>query len=140
MADPISIISATAIGLHATNKLYDLVEGIRDAPLEIQNVSANSRSICDILDALKRFLDENKDSALPSEIIQSLHIPLENTRWVAEELVGKIKPFVTEKGELKKSKWIGIKWSYYQKDVKQLGAQLSNGKSTLNMTLAVVNV
>lgn len=140
MVDPISIISAVAIGLHATNKLHNLVKGIQDSPREIQNVTADSRSICDILDALKRFLDENQDSELPSEIIQSLHIPLENTRWVAEELVGKIKPFVTESGELKKSKWVGIKWSYYQKDVKQLGAQLSNGKSTLNMTLAVVNV
>lgn len=140
MADPISIVSAIATGLHATHKLYDLVEGIRDAPREIQNVSVDSRSICDILDTLKRFLDENKDSELPTEIIQSLHIPLEETRWAAEELVGKIRPFVTEKGDLKKSKWTGIKWSYYQKDVKQLAAQLSNGKSTLNMTLAVVNV
>ena len=140
MADPISILSATAIGLHATNKLYGLVEGIRDAPREIQSVLADSRSICDILDALRRFLEENNDSELPSEIIQSLHIPLENTRWVADELVDKISPFVTEKGELKKSKWIGVKWSYYQKDVKQLGAQLSNGKSTLNMVLTVVNV
>jgi Fungal N-terminal domain of STAND proteins len=140
MADPISIISAIAIGLHACNKLFDLVEGIRDSPREIQNVLADSRSICDILDALRRFLEENKDSELPSEIIQSLYIPLENTRWVVEELVGKIKPFVTERGELKRSKWTGFKWSYNQKDVKQLGAQLSNGKSTLNMTLAVINV
>ncbi len=140
MADPISIISAVAVGLHAVNKLYDLVYGIRDSPREIQDVSVDSKSICDILDALKRFLEENKDSQLPSEIIESLHIPLENTRRVAEELVDKIRPFVSEKGELKKSKWGGIKWSYYQKDVKQLGAQLRNGKSTLNMTLAVVNV
>jgi Fungal N-terminal domain of STAND proteins len=140
MADPVSIVSAVAIGLHACNKLFDLVEGIRDSPREIQNILADSRSICDILDALKRFLEEDKDSELPSEIVQSLCIPLENTRWVVEELASKIKPFVTERGELNKSKWVGIKWSYYQKDVKQLGAQLSNGKSTLNMTLAVVNV
>ncbi|ERF74980.1 hypothetical protein EPUS_08521 [Endocarpon pusillum Z07020] len=140
MADPISIISAVAIGLHAVNKLYDLVCGIRDSPREIQDLTADSKSLCDILDALKRFLDENKDSGLPSEIIQSLHIPLDNTRRVAEQLVSKITPFVSEKGEFKKSKWGGMKWSYYQKDVKQLGAQLSNGKSTLNMTLAVINV
>jgi hypothetical protein len=140
MPDPISIISAVAIGLHAVHKLHDLVERIRDSPREIQNVSADSSAICHTLDALKQFLEENKDAELPSEIIQSLHIPLENTRWVAEELIGKIQPFVSEKGELKKSRWGGIRWSYYQKDVKQLGAQLSNGKSTLNMTLAVVNV
>lgn len=30
--------------------------------------------------------------------------------------------------------------SYYQKDVKHLGAQMSNGKLTPNMTLAVINV
>ena len=140
MADPISILSAVAIGLHATNKLYDLIDGIRDAPREIQKVSADARSICEILDALKNFLEENKNSELPTEIIQSLCIPLENTRWAVEDLVGKIKPFITEKGEIKRSRWGGIRWSYYQKDLNQLGVQLSNGKSTLNMTLAVVNV
>ena len=141
MVDPISIISAVAIALQATKKLFDLVDGIRDSPREIQNVATDSRFICDILDTLKGFLEEEgKGSELPTEIIQSLHVPLENTRWAAEELVARIKPFVTERGELKKSKWIGLKWSYYQKDVKQLGVQLSNGKSTLNMTLAVVNV
>lgn len=140
MTDPISIISAVAVGLHAANKLYELVDGIRDSPQEIKIVSADSRSICDILDALKGFLEENKQSELPTEIIRSLHIPLENTRLVVEQLVEKIKPFVTQNGELKRSKWAGVKWSFYQKDVKQLGAQLSNGKSTLNMTLAVINM
>ncbi len=140
MADPISIISAVAVGLHGAKRLYDLVEGIRDSPREVRNVSADSRSICDILNALKEFLEEDKQSDLPTEIIQSLYIPLENTRWAVEELVGKIQPFVTEKGGLNKSKWGGIKWSFCQKEVKQLGVQLSNGKSTLNMTLAVVNV
>jgi hypothetical protein len=141
MPDPISIISAVAIGLHAVHKLHDLVERIRDSPREIQNVTADSSAICHTLDALKQFLEENKESELPSEIVQSLHIPLENTRWVAKELIGKIQPFVNEKGELKKSKWTaGLRWSYSQKDLRQLGAQLSNGKSTLNMSLAVVNV
>ena len=140
MADPISIVSAVAIGLHAVKKLYDLVESIRESPREIQNLSADSRSIYNTLDTLKRFLEENQDSKLPTEIIQSLHIPLESTRLVADQLVGKIKPFVTEKGELKKSRWILIKWASYQKDVKQLGAQLSNSKSTLSLTLSVVNV
>ena len=140
MVDPISILSAIAIGLHSINKLYDLVESIRDSPREIQNVSADSRSICETLEALGRFLKDEKDSDLPSEIIQSLHIPLDNTRWAADGLIDTIKPFVSEKGELRKAKWMGMKWSYYQKDIKQLGAQLCNAKSTLNMTLAVVNV
>ena len=142
MVDPISIISAVAIALHATNKLADLVDGLREAPREIQNVAADSKSICDILDTLKGFLEEHRDSRsdLPREILQSLQIPLENTCWTVDELIGKIKPFVTEEGEVRKSKWVGIKWSFYQKDIKQLGLQLSNGKSTLSMTLAVVNV
>ena len=142
MVDPISIISAIAIALHATNKLFDLVDGLREAPREIQNVAADSRSICDILGTLEKFLEEHRESGseLPIEILQSLHIPLENTCWTVDELVSKIKPFVTDQGEVRKSKWVGIKWSFYQKDVKQLGLQLSNGKSTLSMTLAVVNV
>ena len=103
-------------------------------------VSADAMSICEILDTLKEFLEGNKDSDLPKEIVQSLHIPLENTRCAVEDLVDEIKPFVNQKGELKKSKLDAIEWSYYQKDIKQLGVQPSNGKSTLNMTLAVVNV
>ena len=140
MADPISILSAVAVGLHTVNKLSVLVEGIRDAPREVQHVSADSKAIRDILDTLKRFLEDNKDSELPPEIIQSLYIPIENTRRSVQELIGKIKPFVTEKGEFKKSVLRGIKWSYYQKDVKELAVQLNNCKSTLSMTLAVVNM
>ncbi len=141
MVDPVSIVSLLAIGSHLANKLFTLVEGVRDAPREIQNISDDSRSICDILYTLNRFLEESKDSQLPTEITQSLHVPLANTRTVADKLVDKIKPLVKEKGESKTSKWVaGIRWSFSQKDVKQLGEQLSNGKSILSMTLAVVNV
>ena len=139
MADPISAISAAAIGLHAINKLCRLLESIRDAPKEIQDVLTDTRSIRDTLVQLKLFLDDDA-AQVSSELVQSLHIPLENTSMVTEELVGKIKPFITEDGELKRSKLMGMKWFSYQKDVKQLGLQLSNGKSTLNMALAVINV
>ena len=139
MTDPISAISAVAIALHAAKKVFNLVEGIRDSPREIQTVSTDSKCICDTLETLKCFLgDSNSD--IPTEILRSLHIPLNNTRAVLEALLVKLKPFVTSKGELKTSKLGAIRWSFYQKDVKQLGEQLSNGKSTLNMTLAVVNV
>ena len=140
MTDPISAVSAVAIALHAANKVYNLVEGMRDSPKEIQAVSTDSKCICDTLDTLKRFLEDSKGTEIPSEITQSLRIPLKNTRVVLEALLVKLKPFVTSKGELKTSKLGAIRWSFYQKDIKQLGEQLSNGKSTLNMTLAVVNV
>lgn len=141
MVDPVSIVSLLAIGLHSANKLLALVEGIRDAPREIQNISEDSRSICDILSTLNEFLEENRESQLPTEITLSLHVPLANTSRAADELVDKIKPFVKEKSESKTSKWVaGIRWSFSQKNVKQLGEQLSNGKSTLSMTLAVVNM
>ena len=139
MTDPISAISAIAIALHAAKKVYNLVEGIRDSPREIQTVCNDSKCICDTLDTLKRFLEESKDE-VPTEVTHSLHIPLDNTRVVLETLLVKLKPFVTSKGELKTSKLGAIRWSFYQKDVKQLGEQLSNGKSTLNMTLAVISV
>ncbi len=141
MVDPVSIVSLLAIGLHSASKLLALVEGIRDAPRDIQNISEDSRSICDILSTLNEFLEENRDSQLPTEITLSLNVPLANTSRAADELVDKIKPFVKEKSESKTSKWVaGIRWSFSQKNVKQLGEQLSNGKSTLSMTLAVVNM
>ena len=139
MTDPISVISAVAITLHAAKKVFNLVEGIRDSRREIQTVSTDSKCICDTLDTLKRFLEDSHGD-LPSEILRSLHIPLNNTQAVLEALLVKLKPFVTSKGELKTSKLGGLRWSFYQKEVKQLGEQLSNGKSTLNMTLAVVSV
>ena len=141
MVDPVSIVSLLAIGAHSASKLLTVLEGIRDAPREIQNISDNSRSICDILCTLSEYLEENRDSQLPTEITQSLHVPLENTCRAADKLVDKIKPLVREEGESKTSKWVaGVRWSFSQKDVKQLGEQLSNGKSTLSMTLAVVNM
>lgn len=141
MVDPVSIVSLLALGLQAANKLLDLVEDVRDAPREIQSISDDSRSICEILFTLDGFLRENKESQLPADIAQSLHVPLANTRTAADKLVDKIKPLVREKGESKTSKWVaGIRWSFSQKDVKQLGEQLSNGKSTLSMTLAVINL
>ena len=141
MADPISIISLLAIGAHSANKLCTLVEGIREAPREVRSILDDSRSICDILATLNEFLEKNKDSQLPIEITQSLHIPLENTYKAADKLIDKLKPLAKEEGESKTSKWVaGVRWSFSQKDVKQLGEQLSNGKSTLRLTLAVVNM
>ncbi len=141
MADPISIVSLLAIGAHSANKLCALVQGIREAPREVQNILDDSRSICDILATLKEFLEENRDSELPIEITQSLHVPLENTCKAADKLIDRLKPLSKGEGESKTSKWVaGVRWSFSQKDVKQLGEQLSNGKSTLSVTLAVVNV
>ena len=141
MADPISIVSLLAIGAHSANKLCALVQGIREAPREVQNILDDSRSICDILATLKEFLEENRDSELPIEITQSLHVPLENTCKAADKLIDRLKPLSKGEGESKASKWVaGVRWSFSQKDVKQLGEQLSNGKSTLSVTLAVVNV
>ena len=106
MVGPVSIVSLLSIGSHSTNKLFTLVEGVRDAPREIQNISDDSRSICDIQYSLNGFLEENRDSQLSIEITQSLHIHLANTRKAADELVDKIKPLVKEKGESKTSKWV----------------------------------
>ena len=141
MADPISIVSLLAIGAHSANKLCALVQGIREAPREVQNILEDSTSICDILATLQKFLEENRDSELPIEITQSLHVPLVNTCKAADKLIDRLKPLSKGEGESKTSKWVaGVRWSFSQKDVKQLGEQLSNGKSTLSVTLAVVNV
>ena len=106
MADPISIISLLAIGAHSANKLCTLAQSIREAPQEVQNISDDSRSICDILATLKEFLGENSDSELPIEITQSLHVPLENTCKAAEILIDRLKPFSKGHGESKTSKWM----------------------------------
>ena len=141
MADPISIIGLLAIGAHSANKLCTLAQSIREAPREIQDISEDSRSICDILATLEDFLEENRDSELPIEITRSLHVPLENTCKAADKLAERLKPFSRAEGESKTSKLVaGLKWSFVQKDVKQLGEQLNQGKTTLNVTLAVVNV
>ena len=141
MADPISIIGLLAVGAHSANKLCALAQSIREAPREIQDISEDSRSICDVLATLKEFLEENKESELPIEITRSLHVPLENTCKAADKLVDRLKPFSRGEGESKTSKLVaGLKWSFVQKDVKQLGEQLNQGKTTLNVTLAVVNV
>ena len=141
MADPLSIISFLAIGAHSANKLCALARSIREAPREVRTISDDSRSICDILATLKKFLEEKSDSDLPIEITQSLHVPLENTCKAADKLIDRLKPLSKGEAESKKSKWMaGVKWSFSQKDVKQLGEQLSNGKSTLSVTLAVVNL
>lgn len=103
MPDPVSVIIAVAIALHTANKVYDLVEGIRDSPREIQTVSTDSNCICAILDTIKRFLEDSKGDP-PTELSQSLQIPLDNTRAVLEALLVKLKPFVTSKGEWKTSK------------------------------------
>lgn len=131
MADPVSIISLLAISAHSARKLSSLIESIRDAPRDILNISDDAKSICDILFTLDDFLEGNKASELPTEITQSLHVPPKNTCRAADKLVDKIRPLAKEEDESKTSKRVaGIKWSFFQKDVKQLGEQLSNGKST----------
>ena len=141
MADPISIIGLLAIGAHSANKLCALAQSVREAPREIQDISEDSRSICDTLATLKEFLEKNRDTEFSIEITQSLHVSLENTCKAADKLVERLKPFSRGEGESKTSKLVaGLKWTFVQKDVKQLGEQLNQGKTTLNASLAVVNL
>lgn len=146
MADPLSIIAGVSgtimFGLHASRKAYELIDGIRDAPQEVRDISKDVKAFGEVLAGLQGTLKDDfnsVDNGAAADILQSLQVPLNNCIATLEDLTDRVRKKIKPSGDSETSKWRGLAWMFKKNEVKTLQDRLVNGKLTLGMALMTLN-
>lgn len=143
--DPLSVIAGVAgtaaMALHASRRLYELVDGIVNGPAELVAMRRDTNELLNILAGLETIVrgKENKEDKDISDVIQRLNQPLDNCMETLKALETLIQKSVKPTGELKKSKWRTFASTFREKELKGLTGQLAAGKLTLDLALTTIN-
>lgn len=112
--------------------IYDLLGGVKDVPLEIQDTLEDSVVVLNLLSLLEKHLNDVKD--VTPKIEAGLRLPLENATTALEKLAETIEPFVASKV----LKWDSLKWAMKQKEIDGLKRKLKDSQTTLAMVSTFV--
>lgn len=143
--DPLSIFSGVvgtvAVALHASRRLYELIDGIANGPTELVAMHRDTNELFHILASLESIVreKESKEDKDISDVIQRLNQPLDNCMETLKALETLIQKSVKPTGELRKSRWRTFASTFREKELKGLTDQLSSGKLTLDLALTTIN-
>lgn len=147
--DPLSVIAGVlgvaTVAAQSSKGIFQLVDAIRSAPDEIQNISRDVHAFYAILYSLKTSLQDpkivaivTKDDALTA-LIGNLRMPLSNCSAVLGQLMVKIQSFVRPlDGERYRMSSNDLKWYFGRKEVLELTARVEACKATLDTGLTAI--
>ncbi|MCJ1456703.1 hypothetical protein MMC28_007067 [Mycoblastus sanguinarius] len=142
--DPLSVIggvsSIVGFALHGSRRLYELIDGTRNAPKDVKELSKEIKAFYNVLGDLQRLLQRRPDDGTVADVLQSNQESLEQCLNILDELMLNIRSHTKPSPDVKTSTWQGFLWSFKVKDVRILMDRLGNRKATLLMALTTVNI
>ena len=139
MPDPISIISATALALHAAHITKDFIAGIHNAPNTVNFVIRDLTALEAVLQQLEVQLkkDPYLESPVNVETVKLVQQPLENCTADSKKIKELLRKFVKPSGAAKTGKWNGFMFTFREKELRDLQYRLRDSKETLEGGLIV---
>lgn len=123
--------------------LYELIDGIKNAPTHISAISGDLQGLYMVLGVLQGLLpslDVNQLHRGLIPIFESLHLNMDNCFATLIETFKKLIRYTTVTGEVKMSKWVAFRWQFKEKDIGLLRGHLAAYKMTVNLALATANL
>lgn len=146
MPDPASLaLSGATTAFKVCKETYNMIEGIKKAPLDVQRVATDLKGFYGVLGGMERLFG-NRQQSLPSDgpgcnIVGNVVSLLDDCVGVFKELQQQISPFVAVNGRAIHGAWEGLKWDKFSKDeVQYLRGHLSTLKSSLNLALTATTM
>jgi exonuclease VII small subunit len=135
------VAGTAAVALHASRRLYELVDGIVNGPTELVAMRRDTNELFNILASLETIVrdKESKEDKDISDVMQRLNQPLDNCMETLKALETLIQKSVKPTGQLRKSRWRTFASTFREKELKGLIDQLTNGKLTLELALTTIN-
>lgn len=149
MADPISIISGLTTVVATVwslgKQLCDLIEGMKNAPRNIENITGELKGlhvVLGVLHGLLPQLDANKNNPDLVPIFEVLQSNLDDCCHDLQDLFEKLAQYSNPSGEtnVKKRSWAAFRWQFKEKEIKELRDHLAAYKMTVNVALATANL
>ena len=149
MADPLSVISSVVgvgiAALQSAKLLFELADGIKNAPEEIKAISNDTHAFYDVVFSLETSLKDADVLSVVQEntamvaMVANLEKPLRNCSTTLGQLMLKIRDRVKPSVDGKSYKFSSsAQWYFTKKDIKEVLDRLEQNKATLNAALNTI--
>lgn len=150
MSEPLSIIASVAAvstaALQSAQVLLQLIDGIKNAPEEIDAISNDTHAFYDIVFSLETSLKDDevvsvvRENIIMVAMVANIEKPLRNCSTTLDQIMYKIQGRVRVPSNGKGSKFSsGAQWYFRRKDIKESMDRLGQNKATLNAALNTIS-
>jgi hypothetical protein len=140
----ISGVTAIVTNVWRVSKdLYDIIEGIRNAPTHVRVIMVDVDGLYIVLGALQGLLPKVDASRLRADLVpvfESLQLNLNNCCSILIELSRKLIRYTNAAGQISMSKWMAFRWQFTEKDVKEFRDHLTAYKMTVQLAISTANL
>jgi hypothetical protein len=123
--------------------LYDLIEGIRNAPNHVRVIMVDVHGLYIVLGVLQGLLPNVDASRLRTDLVpifESLQLNLNNCCSVLIELSRKLIRYTNAAGEISRSRWLAFRWQFTEKGVKEFRDHLAAYKMTVHLAISTATL
>ncbi|KAL9601010.1 MAG: hypothetical protein Q9219_002832 [cf. Caloplaca sp. 3 TL-2023] len=147
--DPLSVIASVlgivSVTVESSKALFELIDTVRSAPNEIQNISRDTQAFYSVIFSLEASLKEPRVATAIAEdlgltaLVENLREPLGNCTNALGQLMVKIQAFIRPlDGERKRFSGNDLKWYWGRREIVDLAARVEATKATLNMGFTAI--
>ena len=142
MADPFSIIGATATALVWTNIAKEFIESIKGAPEAVNSLLKDLDAIRKPLQELKSLVERTPDlgQKTRSHVVQVLCPALQNCQEVSRNVESALRPYVKADREPHRNVWKRMSFSFKTEKITKLREELDRCKASLSMAINISNM
>jgi hypothetical protein len=142
MPDPISVISATTLALHAAKRAYEFVEGIVDAPNAIGFLQRDLNALQSVLAVLDSRVRDPAFAHNPRsiQIVAIIQKPLQGCSEDCQRVIKMLHPFIRSSVGAKTGRWRSMAFGFREKEMRSLQQDLVSSKTTLEVGISLANL
>ena len=138
--DPLSVsaslIAIAGLAWTSSKALYDVIDGLADAPQAITNINNNLVAVQAVLESLKQALGSKQSAALDPVLRQiGIDVALEGCRAVCDDFKATIDKYTTHSTKTKFSKRDRLTVTFRKSKIATFTERLDLCKSTINLAL-----
>jgi hypothetical protein len=131
-----SIVGIIASAVQAARVLSDFAIEVRDAPADAIAIGQDAQALESILATLEKWLLTGAiKPAAGASLAGALNTCLQTTKQLSEV----IKPYTKPVRSRSRLTWRSLKWTLGKQEVRELRERWQQSKSTLTISLAIIN-
>jgi len=148
MAEPFTIVSTTlAATSHAFGlgqQCYELINGIKGAPDNINRLATDLKGLYTILGTLQAVLEsedaKKRQTIIPNHMVSNVKELVDNCVKLFVDVNMVVKPYTGADGRALRSNWKGFRWEFKKGSVEALQRTLSQYKLTLDLACSSLSL
>jgi len=138
-----SIIAIAALAYQSSKTLYELLDGIRNAPKTLQGLNEDLSAISHLLKSIKSAMEDSSDDSFSDGVkkcLEEVKPALTGCGKTCHEFKEKMGKIMSHSDEKHTSKRDRIKLQFEEKDILAFRYRLGSYKATLNIALSLASL